>query len=228
MKKFSLLLLAALIASPAIAEDYDDYDTYDDEPYVEEVATTSSSTKSDARDTYAGLRLHRNSNISFYYERNDDSHTTIRNDNFGAGLVIGNRLTNNVKLEFETLYTGSNLDRKNSDYQYDIWSNMLNVLLYKTYGGAVEPYVGMGIGVGGIWADIQDAKYIPAVKSHGTTFDMSFDLMTGINFSLNKYVDLNMGLRYVNYGKVKTKTATTHVDATEIYIGAAYKFGIFD
>ena len=223
MKKISLLLLAALIASPAIAEDYDDYDTYDDEPYIEE---TTTSTKLDKRDTYAGFRLHRNNNISFYYERSDDSHTTIRNDNFGGGLVVGNRLTDNIKLEFETLYTGSKLEKKNSDYQYDVWSNMLNVLLYKTYGGAVEPYVGMGIGFGGIWADIDDAK--TAIKSHGTTFDMSFDLMTGINFALNKYVDLNMGLRYINYGKVKTKKATTHVDATEIYVGAAYKFGIFD
>ena len=223
MKRISLLLLAALITSPAIAEDYDDYDTYDDEPYV---AETTPTTKSDGRDTYTGIRLHRNNNIAFKYERSDDKNTTLHNDNFGAGLMIGNRLTPNVKLEFETLYTGSNLTKKNSDFQYDVWSNMLNVLLYKTYGGAVEPYIGMGIGFGGIWADIEDAHL--ATKSHGTTFDMSFDLTTGINFALNKYVDLNMGLRYVNYGKVKTKDATTHVDATEIYVGAAYKFGIFD
>jgi len=226
MKKISLLLLVALISSPAIAEDYDDYDIYDDEPYTTEVVTTSSSTKSDARDTYAGIRLHRNSSISFYYERSDDSHTTLRNDNFGTGLVIGNRLTDNVKLEFETLYTGSNLSKHDADFQYDVWSNMLNVLLYKTYGGAVEPYIGMGIGVGGIWADIE--KDSTNFQSHGTTFDMSFDLVTGINFALNKYVDLNMGLRYVYYGKVKSKEATTYVDATEFYVGAAYKFGIFD
>lgn len=222
MKKISLLLLAALIASPAIAEDYDDYDTYDDEPYV----TETTAKKSNARDTYAGIRLHKNSNIAFQYERSDDSHTTVRNDNFGIGLNIGNRLTENVKLEFETLYTGSNLSKHDSDFQYDIWSNMLNVYLYKTYGGAVEPYIGMGIGFGSIWADVDDTHY--AIKSRDNYFDMSFDLATGINFALNKYVDLNLGLRYVNYGKVKTKNATTHVDATEIYVGAAYKFGIFD
>jgi hypothetical protein len=32
----------------------------------------------------------------------------------------------------------------------------------------------------------------------------------------------------MDYGKLGHHDATTHIDATEIYIGAAYKFGLFD
>ena len=100
---------------------------------------------------------------------------------------------------------------------------MLNVQIYKNYGGAVEPYFGIGVGVGGIWADISGEMG----NHNDSDFQLSFAAMAGVNFALNKYIDLNLGLRYIDYGKVKHDSATTHVDATEIYIGAAYKFGIF-
>ena len=219
MKKISFLLLAALIATPAIADDYDDYDTYDD--YTD----TSYSTKtSDNRDTYAGFRIHRNEHISVKYDRDGANDTTIRDDNFGFGLHIGNRLTEYVKLEFETLYTGASGKKQYTDFDYDIWSNMLNVNIYKNYGGAVEPYFGIGVGFSGIWGDVNGA----APKSNDCDFGLSFAVMAGVNFALNKYVDLNLGVRYVDYGKVKHDAATAKIDATEIYIGGAYKFSIFD
>ena len=223
MKNFSILLLATLIASPAIAEDYDDYDTYDDEPY-----TTETSKKSDARDTYAGIRLHRNDNIAFEIEVSGDSNKHLHNDNFGIGLTLGNRLTKNVKLEFETLYTGTTQKNDGNSYKYGVWSSMLNTYLYKSYGGAVEPYVGMGIGLSTLWSTI-DMVAPPAKTYKDTDVDLSFALMTGINFALNEYVDLNFGFRYVNYGRIKhSEDVKTHIDATEIYIGGAYKFSIFD
>lgn len=218
MKKISFLLLGALITCPVIAQDYDDLATYDDESY------TTTSEKS-SRDTYAGIRIHRNSNIAFNFEPVGANHITLRNDNFGFGLNIGNRLTDNVKLEFETMYTITSESKESTKFDYTVWSNMLNMYLYKNYGGAVEPYVGIGVGFGGIWADIESPFIGDSSNSY---FDMSFDLLTGVNFSLNEYIDLNFGFRYVNYGKVKTRKSTTHVDATEIYIGAAYKFSIFN
>ena len=61
------------------------------------------------------------------------------------------------------------------------------------------------------------------------TFQKAINLGASLQaFALNKYIDLNMGVRYVDYGKIKHEHATTHIDATEFYIGAAYKFGLFD
>lgn len=222
MKKTSLLLLAALIATPALANDYDDeYGTYYDD---EDTYTSYDAPKSEKRDTYAGFRIHRNEHISFKYDQHGNSDTTIRDDNFGFGLNIGNRLTDYVKLEFETAYTGTSTEKHDTDFDYDIWSNMLNVYIYKNFGGAVEPYFGVGMGASGIWSDINGAWG----KHSDSGFELSFAAMAGVNFALNKYVDLNLGLRYIDYGKLGHHNATTHIDATEIYIGAAYKFGLFN
>ena len=216
MRKISLLLLGLAICMPAFANDYDDeYDSYDDDTYE--------TVKTEKRDTYAGFRIHRNEHIAYKYDINDAGNVKIRDNNFGIGLNIGNQLTNNVRIEFETMYTGESAKKHSTDFDYDIWSNMLNMYLFKNYGGAVEPYVGMGIGFGGIWGEVDGA----IGKYNDCDFDLSFALMTGVNFALNKYVDLNLGLRYVDYGTVKHKDAETKIDATEIYIGAAYKFSIF-
>ena len=219
MKRLSFLLLGALIVCPALAnDDYGEYDDYNDDTY-----TSYETTKSEKRDTYAGFRIHRNEHISFKYGLNNGGGPTVRSDNFGFGLNIGNRLTDNVKLEFETMYTGSSEKQSATGFNYDIWPNMLNVIIYKNYGGAVEPYLGIGVGVSGLWADISGAY-----NANDNDLELSFAMMGGINFALNKYVDLNMGVRYVNYGKMAHADATTRINATEIYLGAAYKFGIFD
>ena len=226
MKKISFLLLGILISTPVLATDYDDYGTYDDDSesyttYAPDYNDTPT-TKSTERDTYAGFRIHRNEHLSAEYH-NGDVTTTVRDDNFGFGLNIGNRLTDNVKIEFETMYTGLSEKKHETDFDYDVWSNMLNIYIYKSFGGAVEPYLGVGVGASGIWGDIHNI----AIKSSGSDFDLSFAAMAGVNFTLNKYVDLNLGLRYVDYGKLKRDGATTHLDATDVYVGAAYKFGLF-
>ena len=229
MKKISFLLLGMIISMPTFANEYGEYtESYDEESYTtyapdyddtpSETVTTRTSERS--RDTYAGFRIHKNEHIAFDYDIHNVGNTTIKNDNFGFGLNIGNRLTDNVKLEFETLYTGTSATKNSVDYNFDVWSNLLNVYIYKNFGGAVEPYFGVGLGFSGLWSDINN--------THDSGFELSFAAMAGVNFALNKYVDLNLGLRYVDYGKIGHENATTKIDATEIYIGAAYKFGLFD
>lgn len=179
-----------------------------------------------ARDTYVGVRVHKNDSIAFMMEPDNGDGVTLRDDGFGVGLTIGNRLTQNVKIEFETAYTNGKDSDVGNDFEFHVWSNMLNVYVYQQFGGAVEPYVGFGIGVSGLWG-----------KSHGlydlsdATADLSWSLMLGVNFALNDYIDLNLGLKYQNYGDMDmTNDAGYHnyteIDATEIYIGAAYKFGL--
>lgn len=180
-----------------------------------------------ARDTYVGMRIHKNENIAFASEISDGDTHTARDDSFGIGLMIGNRLTDHVKIEFETSYTGGSDTKYGSEYDFDIWSNMLNVYVYQQFGGAVEPYVGMGIGVAGLWGDVHGG----GLSASDATADMSWSAMVGVNFALNARIDLNLGLKYQNYGDVDMKNAngghiSTEIDATEIYIGGAYKFGL--
>ena len=64
-----------------------------------------------------------------------------------------------------------------------------------------------------------------------SVFDLSAQAMLGVNFALNDRIDLNLGVKYQKYGDADHRTngntyATTDIDATEFYIGVAYKFGL--
>ncbi len=176
---------------------------------------------SQQRDNYLGVRLHKNDNIAFKFEAEDNLSTTLRDDRFGVGLYVGNRLTNHVKIEFETLYNSGKEKKYNNDFSFNIWSNMLNVYIYQQVEDVVEPYFGLGVGVSGLWGDIKGITNLSDANA-----DMSWAAMVGVNFALNTRVDLNLGLKYQNYGNIKMNNASTKIDATEFYVGAAYKFGL--
>ena len=210
MKKIILIALAVL-TTPAFAEDF----------YYAEYSSPG------VRDNYIGLRLHKNERISYTFDRRNDAGTTLKDDNVGWGVYLGNRLTDFLKLEFETMYTGIDDTKRNLDFNFDIWTNMVNVYLYKSYGYAVEPYAGVGLGFSTIWSDINGWGY----DAKDTTFDLAYAIMAGVNFALNERVDLNLGFKYIKYGDADHKKssnifATTDIDATEFYLGAAYKFGL--
>lgn len=200
MKKIITAVLS-ILALPAFANGYDYNSTQ--------------------RDNYVGMRLHKNNNIAFRLETSEDTGTTVRDDGFGIGLYVGNRLTNHVKIEFETLYNGGSQEKYGKDFGFNIWSNMLNVYIYQQIEGAVEPYAGLGIGVSGIWGTIDGLH-----NTSNETADMSWSAMIGVNFALNSRIDLNLGLKYQNYGDVELGGASTEIDGTEFYISAAYKFGL--
>ena len=202
MKKVLFALCISLLASPVMAD------------YCDE----------NACDNYVGFRIHKNENIAFAYKLENGGTTTLRRDNFGLGAVVGNRLSDYVKVEFETSYTGGETKRGMSDFDYDVWANMFNMYLLQEYSGAVSPYVGIGVGFAGIWSDIDSVQY------GGTdySFDLSYQAMLGVNFALNTRIDVNFGLKYQYYGAVEhgTDFANTDVSATEFYFGAVYKFGL--
>lgn len=213
MKKLSIILcsILGLSALPAVADDYGYGYDYGNAP---------------RRDNYVGIRLHQNEHLAFGVEFKDGNDTKLRDDSFGFGLNIGNRLTDHIKIEFETAYTYGGEEKYDNDYDFNIWSNMLNVYVYQQFGGAVEPYAGLGIGVSGIWSDVGGGMHMS-----DSTADMSWGAMVGVNFALNTRIDLNIGLKYQNYGDIEmSDDAGNHisveVDATELYIGAAYKFGL--
>ena len=151
----------------------------------------------------------------------------MRDDTVGLGVYVGNRLTDFMKIEFETIYTGIDDSKRNLDFNFDVWANMVNMYMYRTYGDAVEPYVGIGLGFSTIWSDMNGWGCF----GRDTTFDFSYSVMAGVNFALNDRVDLNLGFKYQKYGDADHTTsggtyATTDIEATEFYLGAAYKFGL--
>lgn len=214
MKKIAFLL-ATIATVPAMANEY--RDEFSDFDYGTPGITTPQ------RDTYVGIRLHKNEQIAFKYDIHEAGNTTIRKDNWGVGAVVGNRLSNHVKVEFETIYTGAQQTKRGTDFEFDVWANMLNVYLFQEFENAIAPYAGLGIGFATIWGDVGHMS--------DTVFDLSFSAMIGVNFALNDRVDLNLGVKYQYYGELEHKIhnqeyAITDVDATEFYFGAAYKFGL--
>ena len=148
-------------------------------------------------------------------------------DNFGFGLVAGNRLSDNVKIEFETMYTGGAKTKRATKYDFDVWANMLNVYLFREYSDAIAPYFGVGIGLASIWGDVHG----PYGHLSDYVLDLSYQAMLGVNFALNNRVDVNIGIKYQYYGEVEhnhdgQEYAITDVDATEFYFGGAYKFSL--
>lgn len=212
MKKLAFVL-AILTTMPAFAEEY-----WDDGYNYETAAR---------RDNYVGIRLHKNESIAFKYDIHDGGNTTIRKDNWGFGAVVGNRLSDHVKVEFETMYTGASQMKRSNDFDFDVWANMFNVYLFQEYAGAIAPYAGLGIGFASIWGNIDT----PFGNMSDSVFDLSYSAMIGVNFALNDRVDLNLGIKYQYYGEVEHELgdeeyAVTDVDATEFYFGAVYKFGM--
>ena len=189
--------------------------------------STPAFSHSDRHETYAGLRIHKNENITFEYDIHGASDTTVRRDNFGFGAVIGNRLSEHVTIEFESSYTGTERKYDTNNFEYDIWSNMFNMYLFHEFSDAIAPYAGLGIGFASIWGDI-NTTYATLSDS---TFDLSYQIMLGVNFALNSRIDLNLGVKYQYYGEIEHKLhgnefATTTASATELYFGAAYKFSL--
>ena len=139
MKKFAVLL-AALLPISAMAEEYiTDYDMYDGEYYDYEYTDNTPAATSQKHDNYVGIRLHKNERISFKYDIHSGGNSNVRVDNFGFGAVVGNRLSDHVKIEFETLYAGAEQTKRGVKYNFDVWANMLNVYLFQEYEKAIAP-----------------------------------------------------------------------------------------
>ncbi len=234
MRKILTAVVSLTLVAPAVANDMyygdseyyaEEYEYTEPEPAPAPAPATQRTTSNydGPRDTYVGLRIHKNEHIESRYRSDAMTNTTVSDDSAGLGLYVGNRLTDHVKLEFETMYTGFEQKKYGTNLNLDVWSNMLNFYLYETFGRAVEPYAGLGVGLVGLWSNVGGNR------ASETT--LSLAAMAGVNFALNNRVDLNLGVKYQYYGKVEhdlggDQYVSAKVDATELYIGAAYKFGL--
>lgn len=171
-----------------------------------------------SRDSYAGFRLYVNQHSTYSYHAPDGTGHRKNDDNLGFGTTMGNNLTKYLRVEYETLYMGAQYSADNTNFEYDIWANMLNAYLYWEFDNAFAPYAGLGVGLTGIWGEV--AGHLD------NAFDLSYQFLAGVLFRLNSRIDLDLGFKYVNFGKVENQNTITKVDATQIYVGATYKFGM--
>lgn len=201
-----------VVSSAAMATDwyYDDTDATGACPVCQ--------CSSPSRDNYAGFRIYKNEHSSYEYHVNGGLHAGYRDDDFGFGTTVGNNLASYLRVEYETLYMGAKYSKHSTDFEYDIWANMLNAYLLRDFDGAVAPYVGAGIGLTGIWGEINGEL--------DNAFDLSYQVMVGVLFHLNARIDLDLGFKYVDFGRVEHDHGSSRIDATQIYLGAAYKFGL--
>jgi len=216
--------IAAMLCLPPMAAmaEYGTYDEYDMDLLANcpacECNCTSDDAVTPARQNYVGLRAYKNEHSAYAYTLSNGHKEKYKKDNFGFGTTVGNNLTDYLRVEYETLYMGAEYSKNNKDFEYDIWANMLNAYLLYDFDGAAAPYVGLGMGLTGIWGEI-DGKLDNA-------FDLSYQAMVGVIFKLNSRIDLDVGFKYANFGKVEHNHGVSKVDATQLYIGAAYKFGL--
>lgn len=170
------------------------------------------------RDNYAGVRVYKNEHSSYTYHPAGQSRIEKTIDNFAFGTTMGNDLTNYLRVEYETLYTGAQYSRYNANFHYDIWANIFNVYGLYDIDHAFAPYIGAGLGISAIWGEIDGDL--------NNTVDLSYQALGGVLFHLNTRIDLDVGFKYINYGRVKHRGGITRVDATQLYVGATYRFGM--
>lgn len=224
MKKIPFIIATLCVCvTPAMATntdgEYDEYITYDAPDATDtDYPICKCDTDRARRDNYTGFRLYKNEHAAYSYTLPNGHHDTATRDNFGFGTTLGNKLTDFLRVEYETLYMGSDHNNVDHDFSYDIWANLFNAYLFQEFGGAVAPYIGAGIGLTGIWGDIDGEL--------DNAFDLSYQVMAGVWFDINTRIALDLGFKYVKYGNVEHKDAVSKIDATQIYIGASYKFGM--
>jgi len=227
MKQIPFIIAALCICATTAGANtygtYDEYITYDapdagmDCPVCECDCPTL--TDKDTRyDNYTGIRVYKNEHAAYAYTLPNGHHDEVTRDNFGFGTTLGNRLTDFLRVEYETLYMGSDHGIHDHDFSYDLWANLFNGYLFHEFDGVVAPYVGAGIGLTGIWGEVDGEL--------DNAFDLSYQVMVGVWFDLNDRIALDLGFKYVNYGNVEHDSAVSKVDATQIYLGASYKFGM--
>lgn len=218
MKKCLLLFASSCIACSAWGDDCRIFDAKFG-VCLDRCPSCECSVPSDvARGNYAGFRIYKNAHASYKYTSDDGADHRHSDDGFGFGTTLGNNLTDYLRVEYETLYMGAQYKTDDTDFNYDLWANFLNAYLLYDIDGAVAPYIGAGIGLTGIWGEVDN--------NLDNAFDVSYQALIGMLFRLNPRIDLEIGFKYVNYGKVAQKHGTSRVDATQFYVGAAYKFGI--
>lgn len=170
------------------------------------------------RTSYAGVRVYQNVRAKYAYSPAGTPPEAREKDNLGFGTTMGFRFTPFLRGEYETLYMGASYTGTAGSFEYDIWANMFNGYLYWDIHHAIAPYIGGGVGLTAMWGSVA------GVLNNAT--DISYQAMTGILFEINDRIELEAGFKYINFGHINHTNGTTKINATQLYLGAIYRFGV--
>lgn len=212
MRKVFLFLLCCALPAVAAADDADV------PVFIAACPACDCNNDNNNKDSYAGVRLYLNEHATYSFTPLGESAIKYVKNNVGFGTTMGNKLTDYLRVEYETLYMGAQYSASDTDFEYDIWANMLNVYLSWTFDRVITPYVGGGVGLTGIWGEINGRL--------DNAFDFSYQVLGGVTFALNDYIELEVGFKYIWFGTVEHSSGTSRVNAAQVYIGGAYTFGL--
>ena len=141
---------------------------------------------------------------------NDKSHDSGKAYNFGIGWYINSDyridlLYNATSLKFD--YDQQNkADIINYKHKVDVSTLMLNLYRYKSISKYFDLYIGGGVGYTRISPDngirTYDNDETDAFSAKPSN-NFSYSLTTGTSLKITNNVELNLGYRFLDYGKVK-------------------------
>ncbi len=99
---------------------------------------------------------------------------------------------------------------------FDNYTAMVNGYFYTTLANQYQPYVGIGLGT-----SLNDLSGDVNLDSN---FDFTYAIKVGMNVIVNDYLDLNMGVKYQDYGAVEAGAHKAYFKSTDVFFGASYKF----
>ncbi|MBY0580923.1 MAG: hypothetical protein K2P53_04495 [Rickettsiales bacterium] len=131
--------------------------------------------------------------------------------NFGIGWYINNDYR--VDLLYNTASLKFNYDQQyntkiiNYKHKVDVSTLMLNLYRYKNISKYFDLYIGGGVGYTRVSSDNGVREYdnnnIKAIFNAKPSNNFSYNLTSGISLKVNTNVELNLGYRFSNYGKIK-------------------------
>ena len=180
-----------------------------------------------ARDSYIGMRLHKNANMAIDMSTNVGVYGKLQAKPWGISINAGQRVNQYITLEGEIGYGGG--IRAEGFGETDTFSAsaaMFNAYLHHEISEGISPYVGLGLGMGLVTGELDLYGY--GIYLSDTAISISYQLMLGVNFDVSDRFLVNVGVRYRDYGQLEMGYGTTKflfdVDATEFNVGVAYKF----
>ena len=229
MKKIILLAGIATVALSVNAR------AYDWKPYISAKVSASN--------------LNQNTSIRVVYtdeiqkhNRNSDDSQHVWGTSFAAGIASS---PIRVELEWQrntaarmsdtTVYSNqlfTEIDTQKTKIKTHAY--MLNAYYDFNTDSRFTPYIGGGIGFAK--AKIARARYnddgeIPFFKLTNSHTNIAWQIGAGISYAFNDNIDLDIGYRYIDYGKVNKQLASRAITrindeltANELYAGIRYSF----
>ena len=146
---------------------------------------------------------------------------------FGGSLEIGSKI-NQFRVGFEGYY-----NEKLKDHVVDIipiefetkgvFLNAYYDLPLTAEFKKFKPYIGAGVGYSWLKGTM-DATRWGLDKGSSKDDDISWNVGLGVAYEINNNVDITLGYRYEDLGKIKDDSTTVDITNHKVFLGLRYNF----